>query len=183
MSKLAIFFPGIGYTCDKPLLYYSRKIAKEKGYDEICIEYNNLPSGVKGDNEKKKQALYIAYEQALKQLKDVELTKYDDVLIVAKSLGTVVATKYHEECCSKARLVLYTPVEATFRFKINDAISFIGDSDSWSDLATVKDLADKAGVPLYIYPECNHSLEVSDDYAGNLEIIKDVMKKTFDYIK
>lgn len=24
--KLAIFFPGIGYHTDKPLLYYSRKL-------------------------------------------------------------------------------------------------------------------------------------------------------------
>ena len=23
MSKIAVLFPGIGYTCDKPLLYYS----------------------------------------------------------------------------------------------------------------------------------------------------------------
>ena len=32
MKKLAVFFPGIGYTVDKPLLYYSRKIAAEQGY-------------------------------------------------------------------------------------------------------------------------------------------------------
>ena len=32
--KLAVFFPGIGYHCDKPLLYYSRKLAQECGYEE-----------------------------------------------------------------------------------------------------------------------------------------------------
>ena len=26
MSKIAVLFPGIGYTCDKPLLYYSAKL-------------------------------------------------------------------------------------------------------------------------------------------------------------
>lgn len=25
MKKLAVLFPGIGYHCDKPLLYYSKK--------------------------------------------------------------------------------------------------------------------------------------------------------------
>lgn len=25
--KLVVCFPGIGYHCDKPLLYYSRKLA------------------------------------------------------------------------------------------------------------------------------------------------------------
>ena len=23
MKKIAVFFPGIGYTCEKPLLYYT----------------------------------------------------------------------------------------------------------------------------------------------------------------
>ena len=34
MKKLAVFFPGIGYTADKPLLYYSRKLAAELDYEE-----------------------------------------------------------------------------------------------------------------------------------------------------
>ena len=29
-KKIAVFFPGIGYTNDKPLLYYGRKLAAEK---------------------------------------------------------------------------------------------------------------------------------------------------------
>ena len=38
--KLAVFFPGIGYHCDKPLLYYSQKLAKECGYEEtIALSY------------------------------------------------------------------------------------------------------------------------------------------------
>ena len=34
MKKLAIFFPGIGYHCDKPLLYYARKLTQECGYED-----------------------------------------------------------------------------------------------------------------------------------------------------
>lgn len=33
MKKLAIVFPGIGYHCDKPLLYYSKKIAVSNGFE------------------------------------------------------------------------------------------------------------------------------------------------------
>lgn len=33
MNKMAVFFPGIGYHCDKPLLYYAQKLAAEKGYE------------------------------------------------------------------------------------------------------------------------------------------------------
>ncbi len=27
-KRLAVLFPGIGYHCDKPLLYYSAKLAR-----------------------------------------------------------------------------------------------------------------------------------------------------------
>ena len=30
-NKLAVIFPGIGYTKDKPLLYYAGKLAKAAG--------------------------------------------------------------------------------------------------------------------------------------------------------
>lgn len=182
MSKLAIFFPGIGYTHDKPLLYYSRKMAIDKGYETICIEYSNLPDKVKGDKEKMKRSLLMAYEQSCEQLKDIDYLAYDDILIVGKSLGTVVAAKYHEGYCGMARLVLYTPVEATFRFKLNDAVAFIGDDDSWSNLKTVKDLANISNIPLHIYPDCNHSLEVSGDYARNIKYLSDIMHTTDEFI-
>lgn len=41
--KLAVLFPGIGYTCDKPLLYYGAKLAKSYGYEVKRVEYGNFP--------------------------------------------------------------------------------------------------------------------------------------------
>ena len=36
-KKLAVFFPGTGYHTDKPLFYYSRKIAITQGFETLCI--------------------------------------------------------------------------------------------------------------------------------------------------
>ena len=33
MKKLAVFFPGIGYTVDKPLMHYSRRLAANAGFE------------------------------------------------------------------------------------------------------------------------------------------------------
>ena len=52
MKKTAVIFPGIGYHTDKPLLYYSRKIAASQGYDVIEVPYGKFPKGVKGSKEK-----------------------------------------------------------------------------------------------------------------------------------
>ena len=62
-KKLAVFFPGIGYTNDKPLLYYSRKLAEERGYEVICTEYHDLPEKIKGNKEKMMQAGKTAFDQ------------------------------------------------------------------------------------------------------------------------
>ena len=43
MKKLAVIFPGVGYHTDKPLLYYSKKLAAESGYMIKEVSYGNFP--------------------------------------------------------------------------------------------------------------------------------------------
>lgn len=50
--KLAVVFPGIGYTADKPLLYYTSRLASKHGYKIHTVSYGTLPENVKGDPEK-----------------------------------------------------------------------------------------------------------------------------------
>ena len=42
-KKIAVYFPGLGYHHDKPLLIYSRKLLESLGYERIKIEYRDLP--------------------------------------------------------------------------------------------------------------------------------------------
>ena len=37
--KLAVIFPGIGYTADKPLLYYASRLARHYGYQILAVSY------------------------------------------------------------------------------------------------------------------------------------------------
>ena len=47
-KRLAVIFPGIGYHCDKPILYYSRKLAKEQEYKEIIsLEYSYTEKNIR----------------------------------------------------------------------------------------------------------------------------------------
>ena len=45
MSRIAVFFPGIGYTMDRPLLHFSRRLAAELGYEIKPITYGASRSG------------------------------------------------------------------------------------------------------------------------------------------
>jgi len=60
MSKIAVYFPGIGYHCDKPLLYYSRNIACELGYKNYRTINSTYNAGnIRGNDEKMKEAYPI----------------------------------------------------------------------------------------------------------------------------
>ena len=65
LSKLAIYFPGIGYHCDKPLLYYSRSLARELGYKEYRnISYTYEGQNIRGDQAKMREAYEVLFWQA-----------------------------------------------------------------------------------------------------------------------
>lgn len=73
MKQIVILFPGIGYHCDKPLLYYGRKVAMECGYREVrTISYSYDGAGnIRGDNEKINAVFKVLYEQAKEELKEI----------------------------------------------------------------------------------------------------------------
>ena len=57
--KLAVIFPGIGYTADKPLLYYTTRLAKKHGYQIQTVSYGTLPENIRGDSAKMNRHLNL----------------------------------------------------------------------------------------------------------------------------
>lgn len=182
MSKLAVYFPGIGYHCDKPLLYYSRSIAGKSGYENSRkISYTYNAGNIRGNGQKMKGAYEALFIQAEAALADIVWTDYDDVLFVSKSIGTIIAASYAEKHGLKnTKHILYTPLAQTFLSAPGNAIAFIGNADPWSSIDEIRQLADTNHIPLFVYESCNHSLECGDTLK-NIETLKDVMQKTQDF--
>lgn len=181
-NKLAIFFPGIGYHCDKPLLYYSRKLADEAGYKSILtLDYSlagsNITGNIRGDKEKMLQAFSYLYEQAAKQLSSVNWSDYNEILFVSKSIGTVIASAYAQNEHISCHQILYTPLYETYLFSPQNAIAFIGTLDPWSNIEKVTDISGEQKIPLFLYPDANHSLETKDTLR-NIKTLQDVMEET-----
>ena len=114
MKKLAVIFPGVGYHTDKPLLYYSKKLASKSGYEIKEVPYGKFPKGVKGSREKMEKAFFSAVKQAEEILKDVDFSLYDDILFISKSVGTAVSSAYAGMHHVTTRNIYYTPVEPSF---------------------------------------------------------------------
>lgn len=183
MKKLTVLFPGIGYHCDKPLLYYGKRIAAAAGYAEnISLSYSYEKKNIRGNATEMEKAFYSLYAQAEEQLGGIDFKAYDAVLFIAKSVGTIIASAYAAKHNVKCRMVLYTPLIQTFDQPVGEAAAFIGTGDPWSDVDEVIRAGRKQNVPIYTYEKANHSLETGDAIQ-NLDILKDVMLKTEAFIK
>lgn len=182
MKKIACLFPGIGYTCDKPLLYYSWKLLKGLGWEIIPVQYSGFPSGVKGNAEKMQQCAHMALEQTEELLQETDWTEYSDILLIGKSVGTVVCSAYAKRHGLKCRQILFTPVEATFQFAGRNAIAFHGTADPWADTKAIEQSCKHLNIPLYETENANHSLETGDVDADIREMRK-IMKIVMEYVQ
>ncbi|MBP5530021.1 MAG: alpha/beta hydrolase [Lachnospiraceae bacterium] len=179
MSNIVVVFPGIGYTSDKPLLYYALKLARKFGYDEVrTLTYNfSYKSDLKTDRETYKRACNRVVKFTEEELKGIDWMSYDKILFISKSLGTVAAasfeydlTRFYNKEVSPFVLppikqIFFTPLEETFRYSVKNAIGFIGTSDPWSDLDKITKFANKQYIPITVYEKANHSLE-----TGNMDL-------------
>ena len=180
-NKLAVLFPGIGYTNDKPLLYYSGKLAKELGYDTIYINYDGFPDDVRGDQDKMTQCFDIALEQSKRILETVDWSGYDRIVFISKSIGTVVAVNYARNLPCTISHVLLTPLSQTFYEPVGEAIAFHGTADPWADTVQINAYCLINKVPLTIIPDANHSLE-TDHVLKNITIVKKTIKAIKKYL-
>ena len=175
---LAVVFPGIGYTPDKPLLYYGAKLAARCGYEVVRITYGGFERDIRGNQQKMADAFASAVEQAGKQLAPLALTAEDDIVFLSKSVGTGVSLLYAKEHGLRPRSVLYTPLLSTFTLPCGDAIAFHGTADPWApDNDAIATAALGQGVPFYTVADANHSLETGD-VERDLTTLSDVMRKT-----
>ena len=92
--KLAVIFPGIGYTADKPLLYYTSRLARKHGYQIQTVSYGTLPENIKGDSVKMRQAFDLALAQTEESLRDIDWISYGSILFISKSIGTAISSAY-----------------------------------------------------------------------------------------
>ena len=185
MSKLAVLFPGIGYTADKPLLYFSRRIAADLGYEIRILGYSGFPPKIQGDRGRMEESFRIAFDQSVEMLSDIDFNVYDDILFIGKSIGTIVAAKIASDSSVKGRirLVLYTPLEETFSFDFGDAIVFTGSDDPWvgKDKSRIRSICEGHGIPCQLVPDANHSLETKDPLR-DMEMLSAIMKQTEEFI-
>lgn len=181
--KIAILFPGIGYNCDRPLLYYAGRLSSQCGYEVLRTGYTNLSKSIP-------EAFADAYAQTEQLLEKIDWNSYEDILFVSKSIGTAVAAAYAQNHGIACRNVYYTPLAQTFDYAPQAGIVFHGTSDPWAETAVLEEKCREHCLPLHVLEHANHSLELQTADGSctkhtvleNLRILKNVMALSEAYI-
>lgn len=180
MKKIAVFFPGIGYSCEKPLLYYTANAAREHGYQIIKLDYGQDIHSSRGRSPQDlEQISKLAIKRVLPRILELNLNQYDDVVFVSKSIGTVVALEIELglKPLQPIRHFLLTPLKDAFPYiaKAN-GVFFSGTADPYvpADIirAAARKYADKCGGTFEL---CDHSLEIDGDTLGNLKRLEQIL--------
>ena len=186
MKRLALVFPGIGYTVDKPLLHYGRRLAESFGYACRLLPYGGFPKKTQGDGEWLRRTCELALAQTRGLLADTDLKEWDELLFIGKSIGTVIAAQIAEECGvrDRARFVLYTPLEETFARPLGDAIVFTGSGDPFvgGKEGRIPALCGERAIPCFVVEDANHSLE-TDDPERDIRNLEEVMRQTAAFLR
>ena len=154
MKKLAVIFPGVGYTCTKPLLYYTASMAAERGYEIIRLDYG--------------QDIHTFHGRTPAEL--------DDIIFISKSIGTTIACQLETALQLKGKVhqFLMTPIPSTLRYLSDiNGLFFAGTADPYMPeskiRAAARNFPDKTGG---IFEGCNHSLEQKGDTLGALKNVR-----------
>lgn len=183
-KSIAVVFPGIGYHSDKPLLYYSKKLAKGCGYEVLDVKYTFKEDfgSIKADTEKLIQAFDDAFTQVVEALSDINFAEYERVVFIGKSIGTALAARYNMTYELDADMIIFTPIEATFAYLNScEGLVFHGSADPLCDTDMCVQLCDELSLTYAVIPEANHSLETGDVVTDikNLERIMVTIQNIF----
>lgn len=170
MKGLVLLFPGIRYTVDMPLLYYPGLYYRQQGYKVVPVSYGAQFDQVEFHNQDITQEIGDAKTYCLPQLQAIDYSKYDSVIFVSKSLGTVIAGWAQQTLQISCKQIYLTPIKQTLPYMDSSCMAIAGDTDQVLDPAVLKAYCKKHDIEYHVFPG-GHRIEVKKDISRNLKTI------------
>lgn len=180
-KKLAILLPGAGYTVQKPLFHYTTGIYLQSNFDVLQINYQYHLEHFEANSKEEliKALLYDVNKVIDLVLKDYE---YNEFHIISKSIGTIALSNIaSKEEFKSAKLIWLTPllkndyVYFAMKHCTQQSLGLIGDDDPNYDHNRFNELINNKHIVTKLIPGTNHSLELSVNIIGSIDILKDIM--------
>lgn len=182
VDKFAVIFPGLGYTCDKPMLYYTSKLLLARGYDvlQLWTDYNDPAFD---ELPRAEQTFQLIEDGKALLAAGLQVKNYSNLLLAGKSLGTLTMTFIISEDLrySSEKTIWFTPlmhlppVSRAILDLSGKAFVAGSDSDLTYESQAVADLQSNTNVTTLTIRQANHSLEIPGDPIRSIQIISQVM--------
>ena len=182
VKALAVLLPGLNYTCDMPLLYYSTRLLEQRGADVLQLHANYT-----GTNFQMASPLERIQRLSGDALAAVESglarQSYTCLVLVGKSIGTLaMAHLIDTPHAGEAVTIWLTPllgqpwlVEAATNSR-GPSLFVAGTADPAFDAAALERIKESTGAEAFLVEGANHSLEIPGDPLGSIHIIGEIMQ-------
>jgi hypothetical protein len=182
-KHLVVVFPGLGYTCSMPLLYYPTRLFVEHGADVLWVEtqYNQAPEfDALGPQE---QLNWIAVDASAAVHTALAQREYASLTLVGKSLGSLAlaALALNEPAVNGASFIWLTPLTRNPSIQKAAAqarprsLFILGDADSLYTPEGLAQLQKTTQGQVLLVPGADHSLEIPGDLPASLRAIQQTL--------
>jgi hypothetical protein len=190
-DRLAIVFPGRGYTAQAPLLYYTISSMLHNGINVLSIDYQYIDNPVFESLESDEQMKWLfddaesAYDAALDEVESrLEI-------LVGKSLGTIaighILDSFPES--SAYKVIWHTPLllmpEVTQQIEKHkpESLFVIGTADPHYDEKVLANLVEATSGEAVAVDDANHAMEVPGGVSDSLWAMGRIIDNVEEFVK
>jgi hypothetical protein len=181
-AHLAIFFPGLGYTCDMPAFYYVQNML-ENSTELLRVEYayGSTTSFKSIADIEQFERLFDDATAAWNAVRNKR--PYQTVTFIGKSLGTLAVGQIlaTDRSIPEMRVIWLTPLLRSERllrqmqaFRGRSLI-VIGTEDHHYDPELLASLRETSGTELLVIDGADHGLDIPGDVNGSVEAIRTIV--------
>ena len=190
-DHLALILPGLNYSCDMPLLYYSTQIMLEAGTDVLQVKYDYTKTRSGGSASTLKER-FGDLQTDVTQIAHVALAQrdYKYLTVIGKSLGTLaIPHLLQADLPLRPQSCVYLTPILNELVPLRDLIQtcprnlfVIGTGDRYFDPELISQLISPNADNFMIIDGVNHSLEFQGDTSHSLEVLDEVVRRMQNFL-
>ena len=179
-DKVVLVFPGEGYKCTMPLLYYPSKLLFEKGYDLIWLEYDYKSKRQWDSLTDDQQIAWMTFDAAAAYAAVLKKAHYKEIVLIGKSLGSFHLTALSNLYPGiKHNIWMTPPWESNFVYPTmkkfwKNSLYVAGTADPYYSKARADEI-EKLGGSTLVIEGVDHAMEEKDSHKS-LEVLERIIR-------
>lgn len=180
-ADLAVILPGLGYSADMPMLYYTAQVLRKHGSDVLQVTADYTRPEFQSA-ARPQQAAWLAGNAQAAVSAGLAQRSYRRLILAGKSIGTLaLAHLLTLDLGLPVVAIWLTPllhqgplVAAALNFT-GPALFVAGSGDDTFDPAALARIRQATRAEAILFEGANHSLEIPGDLPRSLRILQDLV--------